>query len=688
MSNKSIRIQTTPGGTDKYVTVKLENDVDFFEILSLKISQKDLYGTFNADYGVIVGRVIANGGIGIPNAKVSVFIPITDEDKSNPEITAIYPYTSPRDKNLDGVKYNLLPRVAVNNPFLVIGSYAPAVPVGTFPTKEEVTTNSTYLEVYEKYYKFTTVTNQSGDYMIFGAPIGIQTVHMSVDVTDIGQYSMTPATMISQLGYSPQLFADNKVKFTTDLDNMPNVDTQNISVDVRPFWGDSENFEIGITRQDFKIRATLVTSVTVFGAGFTDNYDAVWGLDSFFGNRDDSATAMSINRSMEAEGSTRNEGVKFNTGIASRRNAPFKIEVYTIPNRISDADVASGNFDTQNDIVKMETNEYSEILEDGMFIITLPCNRTKKIVDEFGNLIPTTDNDPNGIFTEFYGMFIIDYGVDTTMFNNPVNKPRDQRERSDRARLKIPQNRLGTVAIDSTFTSERPGTIAGKTVEQRQALNENWRKEVFKFSGGKLYSVAKYNAVSFETLADGWSSNNIGNNIWRNAGNVASLTTTDDAEGFAYNATATYAKIGNGGDETLNNRPVFGAEWLNFCLYFPQIYNYTSGVFDTTRLLSSDFGSATDMTIKNPYRVVGFRTDLSYFLRSDIHRSTFIEVPPADLVNIIQTVPDQKGFTSQQLTTPPLTGTYPGTTGTKYFFKGLKEANIIEFLQQNGIIAA
>lgn len=679
MSNKSIRIPTTPGGTDKYVTLKLENDIDFFEILSLKISQKDLYATFNADYGVIVGRVIANGGIGIPNAKISVFIPISEEDRSNPEISSIYPYTSPRDKNIDGVKYNLLPRVAVNNPFLVTGSYAPAVPVGTFPTKEEITTNSTYLEVYEKYYKFTTVTNQAGDYMIFGAPVGIQTVHMSVDITDIGQYSMTPATMVSQLGYSPQLFSNNKIKFTTDLDNLPNVDIQNISVDVKPFWGDSENYEIGITRQDFKIRATLVTSVTVFGAGFTDGFDAVWGLDSFFGNRDDSATAMSINRSMEADGSTRNEGVKFNTGIASRRNAPFKIEVYTIPNTISEAQVNSGNFDTQTDIIKLESTQYSEILEDGLFLITLPCNRNKKVVDEFGNLVPTTEDDPNGIFTEFYGMFIIDYGPETTMFNNPVNKPRDQRERSDRGRLKIPQ----TAPLDQTFTSERGG-------EPGPTYNERWRKQVFKFTGGKLYSVAKYNPVSFETLAIGQDLNNIGNNIWRNVGNLASLSVEDDDIGFAYNATATYAKIGNGGDETLSNRPVFGAEWLNFCLYFPQIYNYTSGVFDVTRLLSSDFGSGTDMTIRNPYRVVGFRTDTSYFLRSDYHKSTFIEVPIADLVSIIQNVPNKKGFTSADpgFSGAPLTGNYPGNGSTKYFFKGLKEADVIAFLQENGVIAA
>lgn len=716
MANKSVRIRTTVGGTDKYLTTKLENDVDFFEILSLKVSQKDIYGSFNSDYGVIIGRVTANGGIGIPNAKLSIFIPLSEDDEDRPEITAIYPYKSPRDKNLDGVKYNLLPRVGVNNPFLIVGAYAPAVPVGTFPTKEEVTTNPTYLEVYEKYYKFTTVTNQAGDYMIFGAPVGIQTVHMSVDITDIGQYSMTPATMISQLGYSSQLFNGNKIKFTTDLENIPSVDIQNISVDVKPFWGDNENFEIGITRQDFKIKATLVSSVTVFGAGFTDNFDGVWGLDSFFGNRDDSASAMSINRTKETEGATRNQGVKYNTGLASRRIGNFSIDVYTLNPSIPDSeishltnsstDVNSGvdlniytapNINTQTDFILLQKQQYSEILEDGVFILTLPCNRKKMVVDEFGNLIPTTDDDPAGIFTEFYGSILINYAPELNMYNDPIDKSNTDRNRSDRGRLKIPQFAESTYSTNiNTFTSERSGTIAGKNQNDRIELNEEWRKQFFKFTGGKLYTVSKFQGVVYDTEV---VFNDTSENIWRNAGNIADLVTQADVdafpniftsadadEQFAYNAIANYEKIGTGGDETLLNRPVFAAEWLNFCLYFPQVYNYTNGNNDISRLVTSDFGGSTDMTIENNYRVLGFKTDTSYYLRSDLHKSTFVEVPVVDLVKIVQNLPNQKGFTSDDFFADPLQGEYPKKSSTSYFYRGLKNSDIVRFLLENGIV--
>jgi len=62
-----------------------------------------------ANYGVVVGRITANNGLGVPNARVSVFIPITNEDQSNPYISSIYPYKSLTDKNEDGYRYNLLP---------------------------------------------------------------------------------------------------------------------------------------------------------------------------------------------------------------------------------------------------------------------------------------------------------------------------------------------------------------------------------------------------------------------------------------------------------------------------------------------------------------------------------------------------------------------------------------------------
>ena len=104
--SKSIRVRTQVG-KDQKVSFELKQDFDLLEILSLSLSQNDVYTRMCADFGVVVGRVISNGGYGIPNAKVSVFIPIDREDEQNPVIQQLYPYTQPFDTTTDGKRYNL-----------------------------------------------------------------------------------------------------------------------------------------------------------------------------------------------------------------------------------------------------------------------------------------------------------------------------------------------------------------------------------------------------------------------------------------------------------------------------------------------------------------------------------------------------------------------------------------------------
>ena len=82
---KSYRIRTAPG-TDKNIRVNINQDFDFLEILSLKLRQEDVYTRFCADYGVVAGRVIVNGGYGVPNANVSIFVPLDAIDENDPVI--------------------------------------------------------------------------------------------------------------------------------------------------------------------------------------------------------------------------------------------------------------------------------------------------------------------------------------------------------------------------------------------------------------------------------------------------------------------------------------------------------------------------------------------------------------------------------------------------------------------------
>jgi hypothetical protein len=169
--SKSYRLRTKPG-VDQNIRININQDFDFLEILSLKLKQEDVYTRFCADYGVVVGRVIANGGFGIPNANVSIFVPLSNIDENDPVISTLYPYKFLEQKNEDGYRYNLLPYVQ---------EYNGHTPTGTFPSREDDLTRKEVLEIYEKYYKYTVKTNESGDFMIVGVPLGSQKIVLDLD---------------------------------------------------------------------------------------------------------------------------------------------------------------------------------------------------------------------------------------------------------------------------------------------------------------------------------------------------------------------------------------------------------------------------------------------------------------------------------------------------------------------------
>ena len=241
--SKSYRIRTQPG-VDKSVKVLIDQEFDYLEILSLKILQSDIYTRQCADYGVIVGRVSVNNGFGLPNIKVSVFIPIDSQDQSDPIISELYPYKSLSDVNDDGYRYNLLPYVK---------SYSAHVPTGTFFTRTDVLTNPTLIQVYDKYYKYNAITNDSGDYMIFGVPVGAQTVVIDVDLSDIGEFSLSPQDLIRMGIATESQVSGPNFRASNNLRELPQIVTVNRTIEVEPLWGQPEICNLGITRTDFDL---------------------------------------------------------------------------------------------------------------------------------------------------------------------------------------------------------------------------------------------------------------------------------------------------------------------------------------------------------------------------------------------------------------------------------------------------
>tara|TARA_R110002020_G_scaffold176274_2_gene368442 strand:+ start:2336 stop:6865 length:4530 start_codon:yes stop_codon:yes gene_type:complete len=445
--SKSYRIRTTPGEDNGYlkVNVDLSQNYDHLEILSLKISQIDEYQSYCSDYGVIAGRVIINNGFGVPNTRVSIFVPVENVDLEDPIISALYPYEDPfpDKKNVSGLRYNVLP----NNKRSLDHT-----PVGSFPKKREVLDDSTTLEIYEKYYKYTTTTNESGDYILFGVPVGEHYLHYDLDVSDMGFISSRPYEMIAQ-GYSDDLF-DSKFKFKTsnNIDTLPQIFSQNIPINVEPFWCDSLSVgsPLGINRQDISIPYEVTPTAIFIGSIFTD----------------DEKDSLNKNCKPNREMGKMNEVI---TGAG-------KIEAIR---RNGDGGIEEFNF---ND---------NSIDENGNWSVLVPMNIRKVVTDEFGNLVPSPDGI-KGIASE--GDYRFRISMDATS--------NDKRLRQ-RAKFLVPNinnnfsfGEYSQVDLQNStdFTiNEQLSTITDNTPYADDLSNEyNYLEEFYSFRWKKVYTVKQY----------------------------------------------------------------------------------------------------------------------------------------------------------------------------------------------------
>ena len=343
---KSFRIHTNII-KDTLLNVNLKQDFDFLEVLSLKLRQKDAYRLHSSNYGVIIGRVLANDAFGIPNAKISVFI---ERDENDPvDMENVYPYSEVTSKDKDGRRYNLLPDYSDDDCYRV---------VGTFPQKRYLLDDNIQLEVYDKYYKYSTVTSNAGDYMIFGVPAGSQTVHVDIDLSDIGILSQKPRDFTYR-GYDLSEFdSPSQFKASTNYDSLRQIFSQDKSVYVYPFWGDAENGVAAITRCDVQIAYKFEPTCVFMGSIVSDNE----------GNSIGHKCAPNEENGMNAQ-LIAGEG----TIEMIRKTTDGLVEEYPI----------QGN---------------ALIDSDGVWCYQIPMNLDYIGTDEYGNIVPT-DNPTTGIPT-------------------------------------------------------------------------------------------------------------------------------------------------------------------------------------------------------------------------------------------------------------------------------------------------
>lgn len=343
---KSYRIHTNISN-DTILNVNMEQDFDFVEVLTMKLRQVDAYKLHSSNYGVIIGRVLANDAFGIPNAKISLFIERDTNDTT--EMEAMYPYTEINGKDRDGRRYNTLPDFSDDKCYRV---------VGTFPNKRFVLDDNVALEVYDKYWKYTTVTNQAGDYMLFGVPTGSQQLHVDIDLSDIGILSQKPRDF-EYKGYNMTMFDNpNQFKEGTNLDGLAQLFSQNKSTFVYPFWGDADNGVAAITRCDVQIQYKFEPTCVFMGSIVTDNE----------GHSIGHKCAPDVDNGMNDQLVTGQGTIEM-----IRKTTDGLVEEFQI----------QGN---------------QLIDEDGVWCYQIPMNLDYVGTDEYGNIVPT-DNPSKGIPT-------------------------------------------------------------------------------------------------------------------------------------------------------------------------------------------------------------------------------------------------------------------------------------------------
>ena len=391
-TNRVYRIRTKVGeDAPNVIHVPLNQSYDMFEILSLKLNQNNTYKSYESSYGIIVGRITANGGFGIPNAKVSVFIEVSDDETLQNKL--LYNFTSTSSTDNDGVRYNLLPDYLDD---------ACHQNVGTFPNKRLVLDNQDILEIFDKYWKYTTTTNHAGDYMLFGIPVGSQKIHVDVDLSDCGILSQRPRDMIGK-GYNAEMFeSPNKFKSSTNLNSLAQIISQDKGVYVYPYWGDISETEdkFSITRCDINLEYKFEPYAVFMGSIVTDK-----GSNAIGKNCTGTENNGKMSDLIAGEG----------TIEMIRKTLDGKVEEFPIMgNRLIDGD--------------------------GVWCYQIPMNLDYVTTDEFGNLVPT-DNPDKGIATRTRVRFRISLD----------ENPNDATARK-RAKYLVPNNpRIGDAEFNQTL---------------------------------------------------------------------------------------------------------------------------------------------------------------------------------------------------------------------------------------------
>ena len=225
---------------DMYINISMEREIDFLDTLSIKNNLKGEWTKKTSDTGVIFGKLLAiqklkdeNGEfIKIPLRGVPIIVlnkaenvsAINLTDDNNARIPLNMQQNSPRELYFDDFSYNfdkgILPSVNTKNSG-------------------------------EKY-RYSTLTNEKGEFLLTDVPVGVQTVIFEVDLLKQGL-----STEEVELNVAP-FPKTNEISVI----EAPHLIYREIPVNVLNSWGDTLN--VGYTRLNIDINVDLRKWTTYF----------------------------------------------------------------------------------------------------------------------------------------------------------------------------------------------------------------------------------------------------------------------------------------------------------------------------------------------------------------------------------------------------------------------------------------
>ena len=424
--------------------------------------------------------------------------------------------------------------------------------------------------------------------------------------------------------------------------------------------------------------------------------------------------------------------------MASKRIGKVSERVFYYPPNITDFDIDNGNVANDgSDMLLLDPSEYSVYKREGDFVFIINCNRDKVVSDEFGNEIPVDYNSPIGVFTKFRGFVILEITVETIPMQFSSEIGSGTRVTPFRYKLKFPQY----APRNESFS--KPGTTHAGV---NDSYNIRWRKQHYTFSGGSLYSVAKFHGLTYNKdnsddsqfdLDDGFfnqdeineAGRTTNGDAYNNVGIIINGTYGYDAETLEYSYINDTLEFPSNSTTRIDNTliPCFGANWMNLSIHLPQVGYMTQGwshirsvrsADHFTKQLNKNTSFNSHFFNGNSDPIAAGVTNTQFMARSDLNWTDFIYVPKEDIIKLNQTL--TKGFISnvdgKTITTTEGNYTLKGTyrngayipsgwsepcpiNGGKingmpseaidpktYFYKGFDSADCIKYLIELGII--